>query len=143
MTESNYKEYEPTLENYISNEYSVCREERQYALFLNNILLKYRDPDSRDETVQKIFEACGLSEAAIINVFYEATFMRDIFERNRRVNFGKISPKDSLHPHLQVKQRCLLLRPSRILHNNLNDGAYFFIFCNFLTSTVPHKEQLK
>ena len=77
---------EITLENYINDEFSICREERQYALFLNNILLKYRSPGERtDSAVQNIFAACGLpADAGILNVFYEATFMRDIFERNRR-----------------------------------------------------------
>lgn len=80
--------------NYISDEYSVCREERQYALFLNNILLKYR---KWEDKVSAIYTACGIPEdAEILNVFYEATFMRDIFERNRRIHFGAISPEKSL-----------------------------------------------
>lgn len=85
-----------TVENYISNEYSVCREERQYALFLNNILLKYRRPDKRSGKAAEIFKACGLSEAEVLNVFYEATFMRDIFERNRRINLSVIPIEQSM-----------------------------------------------
>ena len=76
------------LENYIYDEYSICREERQYALFLYNILRKYHTPKKRNENsnVKNIFNACGIpTEAEIENVFYEATFMRDIFERQRRL----------------------------------------------------------
>lgn len=77
------KEYECSIDNYISDEYSICREERQYALFLYNILKKHRKAD-RDK-IKEIFTACGLPplKAEIENVFYEATFMRDLFERNR------------------------------------------------------------
>ncbi len=57
--------------------------------------------------MEKIFNLCGLTKdqedkwPEIIDVYYEATFMRDFFERNRRVQFGaddnqflnKTSPK--------------------------------------------------
>jgi hypothetical protein len=77
-----------SLDNYISDEYSICREERQYALYLYNILKKYggknRPKDAED--LNKIFSICKIPKEAIIeNVFYEATFMRDIFERDRRI----------------------------------------------------------
>lgn len=77
----------PTADNYISDNYSICREERQYALFLYNILRKYNSKIKRTEDeVLKIFEACSLPpEAEIKHVFYEATLMRDFFERNRRL----------------------------------------------------------
>lgn len=77
----------PTADNYISDNYSICREERQYALFLYNILRKYNSKIKRKEDeVLKIFEACSLPpEAEIKHVFYEATLMRDFFERNRRL----------------------------------------------------------
>lgn len=78
------KEYECSIENYISDEYSICREERQYALFLYNILKKHRKADG--DKIKEIFTACCLPlKAEIENVFYEATFMRDLFERNRRL----------------------------------------------------------
>ena len=87
------KPYEIALENYINGEYSVCREERQYALFLYNVLRRYHDLKSRkgNDDVEKIISACGIPvKAEIEYVFYEATFMRDFFERNRRI---KLSPK--------------------------------------------------
>lgn len=84
--EEKIERYRPTTDNYISGNYSVCREERQYALFLYNILRKYWSRDNRPEEVLKIFEACSLPAGAEIkHVFYEATLMRDFFERNRRL----------------------------------------------------------
>lgn len=99
------KEYGGTIDNYILDgdskdnncNYSVCREERQYAVFLYNILRAYSNPERRQGEVQeKIFNACGLkNNYEIEKVFYEATFMRDIFERNRRIVLGK-GQKDKL-----------------------------------------------
>lgn len=86
------KKYECSIENYICDNYSICREERQYAVFLYNILKYYGKPERRNnkDNVKKIFEACGLGDTeTITQVFYEATFMRDFFERNRRLVLGK------------------------------------------------------
>ena len=74
------------IEEYISGSDSICREERQYALFLNNILLsiggKLRRGESLKAEESAILDACGLSGAVHISrVFYEAAFMRDIFDR--------------------------------------------------------------
>ena len=92
----NYEEmnmkYGCTAENFVKHmetEYSVCREERQYAVFLYNILCYYRRPERRCQQAQKIFKVCGIEDAIIKQVFYEATFMRDFFERNRRLVLGK------------------------------------------------------
>lgn len=84
--------YHCTIENFIMDEYSICREERQYAVFLYNILRKYRKKQSREKLtgeekthILEIFEACGIeADMDIEHVFYEATFMRDFFERERR-----------------------------------------------------------
>ena len=84
--------YNCSIENFIMDEYSICREERQYAVFLYNILRKYGKKQAREklageerDTIFKIFEACGIeAEDDIEYVFYEATFMRDFFERERR-----------------------------------------------------------
>lgn len=74
------------IKNYISDEYSICREERQYALFLYNILRKHT---TNNDKVVDIFKACNIPNTAQIKyVFYEATFMRDFFERNRRMVLG-------------------------------------------------------
>ena len=90
----------------------ICREERQYALYLSNVLRyygknpgydeKHKDvPANRienNEKVKNIFKACGFNEKndfsnldnlIIDNVYYEATFMRDYFERNREIHFKK------------------------------------------------------
>ncbi len=86
-----------SIDNYINNEFSICREERQYALYLSNVLRYYgKNPKNKttnrigdNEKVKNIFKACGFNDVdlkniVIENVFYEATFMRDFFERNRR-----------------------------------------------------------
>ena len=79
------EKYGCTAENFIKDtetEYSICREERQYAVFLYNILRKYRSKDKRNgnQRIINIFDACNVpAEAEIENVFYEATFMRDFF----------------------------------------------------------------
>lgn len=96
------EELDLSIDNYISDEFSICREERQYALYLSNVLRYYgknpnyykkntkEEPANRignNEEVKKVFRACGfnnLENLIIDNVYYEATFMRDFFERNRR-----------------------------------------------------------
>ncbi|MEY8336965.1 hypothetical protein AALB16_02905 [Lachnospiraceae bacterium 62-35] len=84
------KNYGCLIENFIKDtdsEYSICREERQYAVFLYNILRYWRDPEKRklDKRAKGIFTACRIPEDAMVTqVFYEAAFMRDFFERNRR-----------------------------------------------------------
>lgn len=83
--------------------YSICREERQYAVFLYNILRKYRKPESRkpDSRLKHIFHVCKVpEEAEITGVFYEATFMRDFFERNRRIHWAG-NPKETEKKLLQ------------------------------------------
>lgn len=114
-----------SFKNYISDEFSICREERQYALYLSNVLRYYgKNPDDETKTtnriddnekVKSIFEACfvnkkdlknfnneeerkriveeELKNIVVENVFYEATFMRDFFERKRENYFEKDDPK--------------------------------------------------
>lgn len=85
--------YGCSIENYIREDkgsnYSICREERQYAVFLYNILRKYHAHASRSNhgrIHEIITEICGIPEKADIkHVFCEVTFMRDFFERNRRI----------------------------------------------------------
>ena len=88
---------------YISNDYSICREERQYALYLSNVLRYYGKDKNRQindfKKLNRIFDACGLDmiNNKIIYVFYEATFMRDFFDNNRNrknANGKKIFGKD-------------------------------------------------
>lgn len=95
------EELDLSIDNYISDEFSICREERQYALYLSNVLRYYgKNPNKNridNEKIKNIFIACGFNEKdveniVIENVFYEATFMRDFFERNRRIGLSD-SPK--------------------------------------------------
>lgn len=98
-----------SIDNYVKDNLSICREERQYALYLSNVLRYYgKNPSGKpanrignDVEVKKIFIACGFKEneldnVVIENVFYEATFMRDFFERNRRINLSKPSKKEDV-----------------------------------------------
>lgn len=82
-----------SIENFINDNDSICREERQYAVYLYDILRKYKDPGDRKSTVNNIFIACRLEGAKIEKVFYEATFMRDFFERNRSISFKEEDKK--------------------------------------------------
>jgi len=69
-------------EKFIINGYlqdTICREERQYALFLANGLKK-----NNSEIKQKL----DLDNCEIMEVFYEATLMRDYWCRNR-IKFNK------------------------------------------------------
>ena len=98
-----------SIDNYVKDNLSICREERQYALYLSNVLRYYgKNPSGKpanrignDAEVKKIFIACGfkkneLDNVVIENVFYEATFMRDFFERNRRIHLSKPSKKEDV-----------------------------------------------
>lgn len=95
------EEYKCSVENFIKDTYSICREERQYAVFLYDVLRKYKDPEMDERKnggeVSKIFNACSIpSNAKIEHVFYEPTFMRDFFERNRRNVLGEDKLPDIL-----------------------------------------------
>ena len=98
-----------SIDNYVKDNLSICREERQYALYLSNVLRYYgKNPSGKpanrignDAEVKKKFIACGFKEneldnVVIENVFYEATFMRDFFERNRRIHLSKPSKKEDV-----------------------------------------------
>ena len=110
----------------------ICREERQYALYLSNVLRYYgKDPQNRirdNEKVKNIFKACGFNEKngfssldnlIIENVYYEATFMRDFFERNREIHFKKDDVKikgnkdNSFNWHLLEYCWCNFLKESK------------------------------
>lgn len=79
---------ETLLSKYICDNNSICREERQYALYLYNALLAYNNDKLRnsaiEDIVKNIFGADEGDNLQIDNVFYEATFMRDLHEYNRR-----------------------------------------------------------
>ena len=78
------KKYELSIENFICDEFSICREERQYAVFLYNILRKYGDAGKRKKQAQDIkdiFTECHIPEnASIDHIFYESAFMRDFLK---------------------------------------------------------------
>lgn len=99
--DSSRERFEPSIKNFLCDKYSICREERQYVVFLYNILRKYATLESRKRegeenadrvNVKKIFESCGLKDDAFIDyVFYEPAFLRDFFERYNRLRLSKES----------------------------------------------------
>lgn len=74
------------FEEYFAEENPVCREERQYALFLYSRLLQMVGQKNPKDDV--ILKACGLpmdGELCIRSVAYEATYMRDFFWKDREL----------------------------------------------------------
>lgn len=74
------------FEEYFAEENPVCREERQYALFLYSRLLQMVEQKNPKDDV--ILKACGLpteEELCIRSVAYEATYMRDFFWKDREL----------------------------------------------------------
>lgn len=71
------------LESYLSE---YCREERQFAVYLYNYFEKFkgRADANKDEIIQKYLGIKEDEEITIMDVFFEATLMRDYFEENRK-----------------------------------------------------------
>ena len=72
------KELDLSIDKYISDEFSICREERQYALYLSNVLRYYgKDPQNRirdNEKVENIFKACGFNDIDLKNIVIENVY---------------------------------------------------------------------
>lgn len=88
------EEIKTLIDQFVSDKNSICREERQYALYLYNALLAYQkggeDADSDiKRLVEKILPPTKVDDLNIDSVFYEATFMRDLHEYNKRCYFLK------------------------------------------------------
>ncbi len=74
------------FEEYFAIENPVCREERQYALFLYSRLLQMVEQEHQKDDI--ILKACGLpvdDGMCIRSVAYEATYMRDFFWKDREL----------------------------------------------------------
>lgn len=118
-----------SIENYIREDkifnYSICREERQYAVFLYNILRKYHAHASRSNhgrIHEIITETCGIPEKADIkHVFYEVTFMRDFFERNRRIYWKGSAEEKLLQKLFSPSERELEVE------NSFNDKLFRYV----------------
>ncbi len=88
-----------SIESFIQDSHSICREERQYALFLYNILCRYGSAKMRKSLknekktkIEHIFQVCRLKNAEKIGqVFYEASFTRDFFYRSKTANNGNFN----------------------------------------------------
>lgn len=70
---SKNEEEEFSINDFIKKDNPICREERQFSLFLYNKL---------KEKKKYILDTLGI-QGNIINVFYEATFMRDYWYENK------------------------------------------------------------
>ena len=134
-----------SIENCVKDNLSICREERQYALYLSNVLRYYDSPAKRAGEdmveVEKIFKACGFKEEGIENivienVYYEATFMRDFFERNRRIELSKQSSK-----HSKTEDVCLqkTFTPSTYIIKN-DDSSFNRKLLRFCWKKVKNEE---
>ena len=86
--EENRQNTNGLLEKYIQDKYSICREERQYALYLHNYIKRMISNNFKEEELEEVKNfknvLLGNKDAVIENVFYEATFMRDLFEYDKR-----------------------------------------------------------
>lgn len=92
-----------SIDDYVNDKYFICREERQYALYLSNVLRyygkhtqKFQENAGTQAIFNSIFETWKPDENHTIEyVFYEATFMRDIFDANRRKYLEKLQMIDN------------------------------------------------
>lgn len=78
------KNYECSIENFICKDadysgYSICREERQYAVFLYDILRKYKSPDQRNNDDEKIRVSNKMKEDEKSHI---VQFVREPDEKN-------------------------------------------------------------
>ena len=80
---------------YSNDNKPVCREERQYALFLYNKLLNLVNKDKYEKEDIVLLEKIGLdANKKILQVYYEVSFMRDFYKKGRDelkndLNFNK------------------------------------------------------
>lgn len=92
-------------DNYIEVNH-ICREERQYALFLYMIFLKAKKNLKLTDSETAVIRAClDIDEKKafeIKHVFYEATLMRDFFENDRQTKDNK-DKRNNYHPEYSRK----------------------------------------
>lgn len=70
------------IDKYLCDKDSICREERQYAVFLYNYLNSLKE--NSEDILQYKNKLFGDDDITIKYVFYEATFMRDFFYWDRK-----------------------------------------------------------
>ncbi len=96
------------LNEFINGENSICREERQYALFLYNLLWEKRFISVRDEK----------DPYNIVELFYEVSFLRDYFYKcketeekalfnKKLISFSKENCKTKQNGDLQINEDTL------------------------------------
>ena len=71
------EELDLSIDNYISDEFSICREERQYALYLSNVLRYYgknpKNPNKKDASLEGEL-ICGTAMATTEDSLSDAQF---------------------------------------------------------------------
>ena len=141
-----------SIDNYVNGDCSICREERQYALYLSNILRYYGIIEHREKLnnndivfLKSAFENCGLDfeNDTIENAFYEATFMRDIFERNRRYYLTKDKNCENLkrvYAQRAFKHEDYIINKEDSFNRKLIDFCYTKIYKQPYINNVSIKE---
>lgn len=137
------------VDNYVNQENPICREERQYALFLYNKLLE------KDKCIQNSLNLKG----EIDSVFFEATILRDYWYWNKE-EFNKILRKfiedklefkcefDNIKQHIRWWKKChpyarwmMHAKPDIAIISH-NQGKYFlnFIECKYFSGISIYKD---
>ncbi len=81
------------LEKFLDSDNPVCREERQYALFLYNCIDKAKAcGEIKNNELLKLFDDAG-KNIRIKGVYYEVTFMRDFFWADREAKDNTFNEK--------------------------------------------------
>ena len=111
----------------------VCREERQYALFLYNILLAKMMGCSTNETAEKIINNCIIGKDndckdmfSLDAVYYEVTFMRDYFIKDRERIFSECGI-DSKNISSNIKKMKFVIDEDSAYNNSFNEYLIKFV----------------
>lgn len=137
------------IDNYVNQDSPICREERQYALFLYNKLLE------KDKYIQKSLNIKGVIDSA----FFEATILRDYWYWNKE-EFNIILRKfienelefkcefDNIKKHIRWWKKChpyarwmMHAKPDIAIISH-NQGKYFlnFIECKYFSGISTYKD---
>lgn len=139
----------------------ICREERQYALFLYNKILNLVNKRIYDEDDINLLKNLDLDEnAKILQVYYEVTFMRDFFFKikNGKDSYNsnlKCFVKELINNHksfgfeydFQYEEYLVTKYMSAMMHCKPDIGIYYningklhlkFIECKYSSPVKPY-----
>ena len=139
------------LSKYLNGNSSICREERQYALFLANALLK---------NVGEIKKKLNMNSCSILEIYYEATFMRDFWfiyktkfneklcqYANEKDEFPKISCRNDVRKHANFWDNkhtlaCWMMNAKpdiAVIYEENNKKYLSFIECKYKSNEDKYK----